>query len=224
MKVAIHQPNYLPWSGYFAKLAAADVFVFLDDVQFPQGRSYVYRTKVGDARGAVWLSAPVSRSSGSLINEAAFADPDWSATHLRKLRSAYAGAPHFDEVVSLMESVYAEGVDNLAALNMLAVRRIADYLDLDRRFEMSSSVGSEGVSDDRLISIVQRLGGSCYVSGKGGQNYQDPAKFEAAGLELEVRVYEPHPYPQTHFQEFEPGLSIVDALFSLGRDARRLLG
>lgn len=224
MRVAAHQPNYLPWAGYFAKAAAADLLVFLDDVDFPQGRSYVSRTKIGTDRGPAWLSAPVTRSSGMPIRLATFATADWADKHERTLRSEYARAPYFGDVWSVLEPVYGAGHPGVAAFNMAAVKAIAAYLELGCTFAVASELGSEGTSDDRLISLVRRVGGDCYVSGKGGQNYQDPAKFAAAGLELDVREHEPRPYRQVHRNGlFEAGLSFVDALFAIGQDARHLL-
>jgi hypothetical protein len=221
-RVGIHQPNYAPWAGYFAKVAATDVFVFLDDVQMPTGRSYVYRTSVPSGDGTAWLSVPTSAPSGSSIDAVRFADPEWGTKHVDRLRSIYRRAPHFDTVSELIVPIYEAPGDVLGAFNMRLIRAVAEFLGLSRRWERSSTLAPEGTADDRLISITQLVGGDTYVSGAGGQNYQSSEKFRAAGLTLEVHQYRPVPYRQFD-DAFTPGLTILDALFHVGRDARRLL-
>lgn len=218
MKVAAHQPNYIPWLGYFAKLASADVFIFLDDVQLPQGRSYVHRSRIHAQPDGVWLSAPIRREERQLIKDVRFADEDWRRKHQATLFHTYRKAPFFAAVMALVEEIYGCRSDNLAQFNMNAVTLIAGYLGLSCRFELSSAYGVSQSSDDRLIELVKAVGGDTYISGAGGQNYQHPEKFAAAGLDLSVREYKPRPYPQ-HQGGFVSGLSILDALFNLGPDA-----
>src|ERR1043165_5716491 len=91
--VAIHQPNYFPWLGYFAKMARSDAFVFLDDVQYSKN-SYINRVQI---KGKEWLTVPVSHHLGDPINRVQCADPRWRAKHLDKLRATYAKTAHFDE-------------------------------------------------------------------------------------------------------------------------------
>jgi len=218
MNVAVHQPNYIPWLGYFAKMASADVFVFLDDAQLPQGRSYVYRTKIHSPGGGTWLSAPIRREERQLIKDVQFAEPDWRRRHLATLHHTYRKAPFFEPVIRLAEAIYGFDTDNLARFNMNAVSEVARYLGLSCRFELSSAFALTSTSDDRLIDLVKAVGGDAYISGAGGQNYQNPEKFEAAGIALCVREYKPRPYAQ--FQgDFLSGLSVLDALFNLGPDA-----
>ena len=221
-RVGIHQPNYAPWAGYFAKIASSDVFVFLDNVQMPKGRSYVYRTSVPAPDGTAWLSVPTSAPSGSPIDEVRFADDAWGTKHLDRLRSIYRRAPAWREVSELIEPVYTAPGDRLAEFNIRLIRTVAGYLGLAPRWERSSALSSEGTADDRLISLTELVGGDTYVSGTGGQNYQSGEKFAAVGIALEVHEYRPVPYRQFD-QAFTPGLTILDALFHLGRDARGIL-
>ncbi|PWC42127.1 WbqC family protein [Azospirillum sp. TSO22-1] len=218
MKVAAHQPNYIPWLGYFAKLASADVFIFLDDVQLPQGRSYVHRSRVHAPPDGAWLSAPIRREERQLIKDVRFADEDWRRKHQATLFHTYRKAPFFAPVMELVEAIYGFPTEGLAPFNMNAVTLIAGYLGLSCRFELSSAFGVSQSSDDRLIELVKAVGGDTYVSGAGGQNYQHPEKFAAAGLDLCVRAYKPRPYPQ-HQGGFVSGLSVLDALFNLGPGA-----
>ena len=222
MRVAVHQPNYAPWCGYFAKMRACDVFILQDDVQFSRG-GYVNRVQIETAKGTDWLTVPVPKgSTGLLINQLRFGDPKWQENHLRELEKSYGRAPHFAEIRALIEPVYESGGDNVAAFNMRLIRAIAAFLKIDCEFRIASEIGATGKADDRLVDLVQKVGGSTYVSGAGGQNYQEREKFERAGLQLEVKVYKPVTYRQ--FREgFTPGLSAIDALFHCGAEASRLL-
>lgn len=225
VRVAIHQPNYLPWLGYFAKVANADVFVFLDDVQLPQGRSYVHRTRIHSATGGDWLSAPVRRVERQLIKDVVFADEDWRRRHRATLLHTYRRTPFFEPVMDLVESIFAADTNSLAVFNMRAVTLLADHLGLSCRFELSSAFAVESSSDERLIDLVKAVGGDTYISGAGGQNYQHPDKFERAGIELRVREYAPQPYAQSQGTQsqgtqnpgdFVPSLTVLDALFNIG--------
>lgn len=222
MIVAIHQPNYAPWPGYFAKMLASDVFVFLDEVQMPSRGSYVSRVLIGGQQEPRWLSVPVHFQSGDRIADVRIADTNFPRKHIGSLRTAYSRCRYFREVFALLEPLYDEPGSSLADFNIKMIQAIAGYLQLPCRFEKSSDLKSEGESDDRLISLTRFVGGDTYLSGKGGQNYQDPAKFDAAGIHLDVRTYRPIPYPQ-RFDKFTPGLSILDALFHLGTAAVGIL-
>lgn len=221
MIVAIHQPNYLPWCGYFAKIMACDTFVFLDDVQLSKG-SFVPRTRVRAGDGERWYTVPVARSAFQSIAAATISDPAWGMKHVRALEQEYRKAPAFGEVMSFLKPLLLGERTGLAESNIALIQEICRFLGLDRRFVLSSSLDVAGAGDDRLIGIVRALGGTEYLSGAGGQNYQDPAKFAAEGQVLTVRSYQPRPYEAPAFP-FRPGLSIIDALFILGRDARDLL-
>lgn len=222
MIAAIHQPNYAPWCGYFAKMRSCDIFVFLDDVQMPSRGNYVSRALISGQSEPKWLSVPVHFKPGDRIADVRIADGNFSRKHLGSLRAVYSRSSYFREVFSLLESHYAEPGNSLADFNMGLIRAIARYLKLPCRFERSTALRPQGESDDRLISLTQLVGADTYLSGKGGQNYQDPAKFCAANIKLDVRTYVPIPYAQNS-DNFTPGLSIFDVLFHLGPAAVDIL-
>jgi hypothetical protein len=222
MRVAIHQPNYLPWCGYFSKMRRCDVFIFLDDAEISPGQSYVYRSRVRNAQGPLWLSIPTHRQPEERILSVRFANPRWVYKHVHSLQSLYGKCPYFDEVFALLEPLYSDPGETLATFNMRAILRLSAYLGLPCQFYLSSEFCLEERRDDRLIALARRVGADTYVSGQGGQHYQDPAKFAAAGIQLEIHAYAPIPYCQ-NYQDFVPGLSIVDALFHLGRGALSVL-
>jgi hypothetical protein len=220
MIVAIHQPNYAPWLGYFRKIAIADVFVFLDDVQFSKG-SYTNRVKISAEGQPRWLTVPVSFAFGDPINGVRFGDESWTAAHLSRLHSAYRGAPAFDAVWPAIAAIYEKlSGDNLASVNIDMITKLAESLGLATRFLRSSDIEvSDARADDRLVAIVAALApGGTYLSGKGGAGYQDPEKYAQAGIELRYAEYAALPYPQQGSAEFVPGLSVLDAVFNLGWD------
>jgi hypothetical protein len=219
--VAVHQPNYIPWCGYFSKLRASDVFVFLDDAPFPN-RSYIPRTKIRVSGQEKWLSVPVSNRPNQAINQVELADENWAKKHLSTIQHSYGKSPHFEEVMSFLDPILRSRFSKLSELNIELIKSIVDYLGLKNVVRRSSEIETSGSGDDRLISIVKSVGGETYLSGPGGENYQSREKFEVNGLELCVRAYKPIPYSAERFP-FIPGLSIIDPLFILGRDALALL-
>lgn len=223
--VAIHQPNYLPWLGYFAKIAQSDVFVLLDDVQYSKN-SYINRVQVLPPTGEPkWLTIPVSAHLGQTIAEVAPAKPSWIDSHQATLQQYYRKSPHFKAVWPTVAALYAglpAAPAGLAAINGALVQGIAALLGLPCRFVCSSALAlPEVASDDRLVEIVRAVapkGG--YLSGKGGANYQDPDKFARAGLGFAYSRFRPLPYPQGRAagEDFCAGLSVLDAAFALGWD------
>jgi len=218
MIVAIHQPNYLPWFGYFAKIARADVFVFLDDAQYSKN-SYINRVQIDGSGNARWLTVPVRYKFGDPINAVRAAGSEWRQEHVRMLESHYRSAPFFSEVFEwlapLLNSIQD---DTIASMNGALVEAVAGHLGLRTRFLRASSMKAADVSgDDRLIALLRTLGsGVTYLSGQGGASYQDPAKFAAQDIQLVYSDFAPVAYPQGR-EGFIAGLSIVDALFRVGR-------
>ena len=215
MIVAIHQPNYAPWLGYFAKMARADVFVFLDDVQYSKN-SYINRVQIDAGGSPRWLTVPVIYNFGEPINRVCPSNETWRKAHLDTLKTYYASAPSFNAVWNWLGGVAIPAAGNLAANNEAIILAIAERLGLHCKFRHSSGFDTgSSTGDDRLIAILRALGPDVsYLSGKGGSNYQDPAKFEQAGIDLIYSDFVHPTYDQGH--EFIVGLSILDALFHVG--------
>jgi WbqC-like protein family len=219
--VAIHQPNFLPWLGWWDKLARADVFILLDDVQFPKkGGTYMNRVQVLDEGKAAWVTVPVMRSYSG-VREVREMRTDssrpWREQIVTTLRAAYAGAPHLDQTMDVLEPLVSAQGDGLADYNERALRAIAGLLGLDTRFVRSSSLPSEGRATERLVSLVRSVGGSAYLAGGGAGGYQDDSLFAAAGLGLVRQAFAPKRYPQATADDFIAGLSVVDALMWCGQ-------
>ena len=225
--VAIHQPNFFPWLGYFDKLRRADVFIFLDDVQFPKtGGVWSNRVKVlinGEGR---WLTAPVDRSFHGTrsINEVNFTSrEDWRRKLLKTLVASYRRAPCFDEAFVLLEPLILNPEENIANYNRFALTAIAQYIGMPvGKFRCSSEFMVAEHASEMLISLTRAVGGDAYMCGGGATGYQEDATFAAEGFDLIYQNFQ-HPfYPQIGVKEFVPGLSIIDALMNIGTQGVRI--
>lgn len=211
--VAVHQPNYLPWLGYFQKIAASDVFVFLDDVEYTSN-SWINRNKIKTPDGWTWLTVPVHGSS-ELITDVEIADDRWRDTHQKSLQASYGGTDHYNAVVDIFDETYARSWESLCELNIHLVRSIADRLGLECRFVRSSSMDVDAAKTERIVRLCSALDADRYRSGTGARSYLEPAAFEAAGIDLSFQSVE-YPRYEQRFDEFVPNLSVVDPLFNLG--------
>jgi len=226
MIVAIHQPNFIPWLGYFYKIAKADVFVLLDDVQYTKN-SFINRNRIKTPQGKLWLTIPVIHSGqfGQLINEVKIQNPGRSLNKIIKsIESNYIKAPFFDEVFNIVETGLIQ-TDNLAEINEAMIVEILGYLGVGTRIIRSSDLAiNETNSSHRLVKICEVLGAKTYLSGFGSSNYQENEVFVKAGIKSEVYDFI-HPEYTQLWGEFTHSLSILDVLFNL-RDTKlkKLLG
>ena len=215
--IAIHQPNYMPWLGYFHKIAKSDVFVFLDDVQYSKN-SYINRVRVLHQGSSKWLTVPASYRFGDSINQVLPARSDWRTWHLNTLSDYYRPAACFRAVWPRIVALY-DGLTatDLAGINRSLVEGIAAELGISCRYEVSSDFSMDGLtSDDRLAALVNAVDQKgTYLSGRGGASYQDAETFKAAGLGLEYADFK-HPRYDQGDTEFIEGLSVLDPVFRLG--------
>jgi hypothetical protein len=219
VKVAIHQPNYLPWLGYFNKICNADTFVLLDTVQFDR-RGYSNRVRVSRPGGGVlWLTQNILKQPRSehFVQDVFFSDKRWIKKHLKTFDAAYRKAPHFEKVFSLIEQSMQSDTGNLSIFNGTLIRNICDALGVSTRIVYASELnaGEFSSASERLACITHLLGGTLYLSGSGAKAYNDPAAFARYGVELAYNDFVIKPYPRCN-PVFEGGLSIVDSLFNIG--------
>lgn len=219
--VAIHQPNFFPWLGFIDKMARADIFIFLDNVQFPKtGGTWINRVQIMLQRQAGWVTIPMMRSYHGTrrINEMQINNQtDWRRKLLKSIRMSYSRAPHFREAFSWIEALVNNVTDRLADYNITALLSLAKTLEIDaNKFVLGSSLGVETQPTAMLIDMVQAVGGTGYLCGGGAAGYQEDEKFAQAGLELIYQGFQHPRYPQVSATEFVPGLSVIDALMNCG--------
>ena len=228
---AMHQPNYLPWLGWFDKLAKADVFVLLDAVQYPRGRSFASRNRILTAQGPQWLTMPASVPAGrkgkAAYTEIAIADAGAPARHLKTLRMAYARAPHTEEMLGLYEqALEAAGDGMLCTLNVALIEQVAGYLGIDTPIVRLGELLDEfGQQSQLIVDIGRELGADTYLSGDGGgHDYNDEQLLGEAGIALAYQGFEHPTYEQPGSGEFEPGMCVLDLVACCGSESARVLG
>lgn len=222
MIVGIHQPAYLPWLGYFDRIAAVDRFVYLDTVQFQKG-SFQNRNKVLTRNGPVWLTVPVETAgklfSTTLEEIRIDALQRWQAKHLATLRMSYSAAPMFAKIFPELEPFYLNPQVRLADFCWDMLQTFNRMLCIDTKIVRASELGTiEGRKSDLILNLCRKLGATTYLSGSQGRDYLDVASFSAAGIEVEFQNYVPRPYPQLA-SDFVPALGVVDYLFNVARPA-----
>jgi hypothetical protein len=218
--VAIHQPNFLPWLGYFEKIARADVFVLLDDAQQQKkGGGYTNRVQMLVDGRATWMTVPIDRSYHGVreIREIEIDESrPWRKKLIRSIEQSYRRAPRFAEVFPLVRELVEVRERSLAAYNEAGVRRLCEEIGIgDTEVALSSALAVEGQATARLIELTRAVRGTVYLSGGGAGGYQEEGAFEAAGLELRMQRFR-HPRYEQLGEGFVEGLSVVDALMSCG--------
>lgn len=225
--VAIHQPNYLPWLGYFYKMWESDLFVFLDSVQFPRGQSFANRNRIKVHNGTTWLTIPVSTSAGTegkvSYNEVQFANDKWRRKHLKTLQMNYKRADYYDDIFPMMEEEI-ERNENFVGLNIGLIQTFAEYLDIQTEtVRLSDLLDTYGEKTQLIIDICGAIGAREYLSGTGGgKEYNDEQLLNKHGISLKYSQFKHPEYPQL-WDGFEPNLSIIDLLFNCGPDSKKVL-
>ncbi len=214
MRVAIMQPTYLPWSGYFALLSQVDVFVFLDDVPYAH-QGWQQRNRIKGSAGPLWLTVPVRRSgrAGQLIKDVEIDARPWATAHQRTIQQSYARAPFVNDALGALAEVYAANHARLCDLNCALIDVLAQQLGVRTPRVRSSTLRSRAGRIERLVDICRELGATEYLSPVGSFDYLDeqPGAFEAAGVALRYHSYRHPGYAQLH-GAFVPFLSVVDLL------------
>jgi hypothetical protein len=225
--VVISQPTYLPWSGYFRIMKEADVYVFLDNVQFEQ-RSWQCRNRIKSPGKPLWLSVPVRhKGMKSRICEVEIDNSKpWRRQHWNAIRTSYKRAPYFNDHSSFFSSAYERSWLKIVLLNIHIIEYLALQLGLRTTFVQASKLGLEGKRTALLLEICKMFGAERYVSSVGAREYmkEDGAQeaFQNAGIKVEFLQFSHTPYRQL-FGEFVPGLSFIDCLFNCGPESSKIL-
>ncbi|MCC7073422.1 MAG: WbqC family protein [Deltaproteobacteria bacterium] len=225
MIVSIHQPQFLPYLGFFHKVAHSDLLVHLDDVQFLE-RGHQHRNEIKMQTGKQWLTVPVVQQRGQTIDQVVIdTGTNWRRKQWAALESNYRPAPFFKELAPGLKQILLEGTQTrLLDLDLDLLHWAFEVLELRMPTRRSSELQVSGTQTERLVSICQAVGATVYLSGQGGRLYMELALFEAAGIEVRFQEFHAPSYPQLFMQHgFIANLSVVDALFGCGRGARELI-
>lgn len=222
--VAIHQPNFFPWLGYFDKIAHSDIFILLDDVQFPKTNgTWLNRVQLLIAGDAKWVTAPVKRDYQGklLINEMFFDEKvPWREKFVRTLEGNYKKTNFYKENIDFISELILNPKSNIADYNIHCILSLANYLDLDiSKIKKSSSMSITTTSTKRIIDLVKDVNGDNYFCGGGASGYQEDELYEQHDITLVYQNYKHPLYPQKGISDFVKGLSLIDTLFQTGKEA-----
>lgn len=219
MRVAIHQPNYLPWIGFFSKMSLCDVFVSFDSVDLPN-RGINHRNKIRTKTGWDWLTIPLEKKYvGVPIRDVMLPeDTGWWKKHWIAIVANYSRSPFFAEYKSFFETLYAERKQKkLQELNESLILFLADCFDITPKFIHASDLDLDFSlqKTDFIVNILQKTGCTDYITGSGGsQTFLEPEKIQNAGIKIHYLRIDSVEYPQ-RFPGFEPYMSAIDVLFNL---------
>ena len=226
MKLAIHQPNYLPWPGYFHKMESADVFLILDTVQYVKFE-YDNRCKIKTPRGEQWLTVPVGlQKSGTLTRDVNLPDgAEWKLIQKRAILNNYSKTLYYKDYRSEINEIFDTGWKKLSDLNIKLIHAVREWLGIDTPLKFASELPESTLKGTGLIlSYCQELGVDVYLSGAGGKNYLEQEQFKNNNIKLEFQDFTPIVYPQ-RFGDFIPNLSVIDLLFNCGKESlSRIMG
>ncbi len=219
MIAAIHQPNFLPWIGYFHKIKNADIFVFLDDVQFTKN-GFTNRNKIKTAQGEHWLTLPIIQAGKfkQNINECLILNKDVTVSKIIKtIQLSYSKARHFEWLFDDLRTCLLSSSESLCEMNLSLIKLVLGKLEINKNLVLSSTlIDVQGASTERLVNICKSVNCSEYIFGGGGQNYQDEQIFTEGKIDAHHSNFI-HPQYHQLGKDFIPNLSIIDLLFNEGQ-------
>lgn len=213
-KVAIMQPYFFPYIGYWQLINTVDTFVIYDDVNFIK-RGWVNRNNILVNNTAKLVSVPLIKASqNKLINQiSVFTDDNWQEKFLRTIKLSYQKAKYFESVNSLIERIVLFNENNLAKFLTNQILEICYYLNIDTKIEVSSmKYDNQSLkAESRILDICKQEKASLYINPQGGKELYNATNFRKEGIELKFLNTGNIRYSQLK-SEFVPYLSIIDVL------------
>ncbi|MBI4972495.1 MAG: WbqC family protein [Candidatus Omnitrophica bacterium] len=220
MKVAIMQPTYLPWIGYFGLMNSVDIFVFLDSVQFSK-QSWQQRNRIKTPNGTMWLTVPTlsKGKSGQLISEVAVDLRGFQRKHRCSIEQSYKHTRYFDIYAPALFGILEQKHTHLSQLNMELILCLKNALGIQTKTMLASEISAETASDkvDYLVGICNALQATEYYSPVGSKEYLSGSlhKFSEVGISVHYNEFL-HPTYSQKFGEFVSHLAVIDLLFNEG--------
>lgn len=225
MIVSIHQPNYIPWLGFFHKLLLSDTYVVFDDVQFPRGKDYANRNQIKTNNGKMWLTASVlGKKDLKPWNQIEINNNGWKEKHLNNIESFYKKTPYFKSYFLFLKRIYETDHKLLLNLNLDLIIFFLGCLDKTPNIVLSSDIKTELTGLDKILYILKNQNATKYISGdgEGSKRYIDEQLFKNNNIELIWQNYK-HPTYKQLYGEFIPYLSILDLLFNEGPNSKNII-
>ena len=219
MIVTIHQPDFLPWLGFFDRWKKSDLYIVLDDVQFIR-RGWHHRDKIKTQNKIKWLTVPVQKKGRyhQAIKEVKIDQQEnWNQKHLKTIQTAYKKAPNFDFVFGKLSEIYNREYNLLIEFNMDLLRLCSKMLDVDTPLVFASDFNVKSTGGQKLVDLVQSVGGKEYLTGSGSRDYLDEELFKKVGISVRWQEFE-HPVYKQLYGSFEKMLSVLDFLMMRDSD------
>jgi hypothetical protein len=218
MIVAVDQPNYIPWKGYFDLIHDVDLFVFYNDVQYTV-RDWRNRNKIITPNGEKWLSVPCGKDTRRLICEVQISDREWQKNHYETIRFAYGKCPFYDWLDPFLRDVYLyHEWKYLYELDIYMTEHISkEFLGIETRFADSREYSTSGVKHERMLNLLQSIGTDVYESGPAAKDYIIGDDYKKKNIELRWKSYEGYPIYRQKSHNFNHYVSVIDLLLMLVR-------
>lgn len=225
MIVSISRPYFAPFPGYFLKAHMSDVFVILDQVQFPLGTTWITRNRFKNDQGTLWVTIPVWKKNlglQSIDNVRICHEGRWAKKHMASFKKAYAGAPYFQEHCDFVEALFAAKYEKILDFNLKIIRYFFRVLNIGTQIVRQSELAVRAKGDQLLIEICRRTGASDFLVHKEVCKFLDAVLFDRAGIQLKPYTSPAPVYPQL-WGDFIANLSILDLIFNCGPKALEIM-
>jgi hypothetical protein len=222
MIIFVHQPEYMPWLGFFDKLARCDTFVIYDDAQYQHG-GFHNRNRIRTFNGWEWLTVPITHGHPQTIKGVKISGDQWKNKHLNAIVRHYKKASYFEDYFPLIKEAIDYNHESLMSLNLHLIKTFADILSLKAKMVLSSEFPYYGKEkNEKLVSMCKFMGAQSYLSGSGGKTYINQDLFAEAKVDVKWHSYS-HPIYKQSYPGFEPNMSIIDLLFNNGPEAKEIM-
>jgi len=223
--VSIHQPNYLPWLGFFHKMNQVDKFILLDDVQFSKN-SVQNRNIIRSRDGKIMLAVPVLTTGkfGQVTNEVLIDKRSrWQDKHLKTIQMNYSKAPYYNVYKDELEYVYQQQYEKLTDVCVNLISVLVKWLGISTEIVMASILNVNEDSTEKLISLTKKVGCNLYLSGPSGRKYMEQTRFKQEEIILKFHSFVHPIYTQFSSKDFIANLSALDLIFNYGEDSKKVL-
>lgn len=224
IKLAILQPSYIPWIGYFEQIMNVDKFIFYDDVQYTKN-DWRNRNRIKTHNDVSWLSIPIKHKSLDMLICDTLVDDtkNWRKKHIKSLIQYYKQSEYFSEVFPILEQNISSDIKKLSELNINIIKDLSNYLGFSTEFYLSSKLNIHGEKSERLIKICKYFNANFYYSGAAAKEYLNENLFKEEEIKFSYQNYTLKEYKQLYSNEFSPYLSIIDLLFNYGKNSIEII-
>jgi len=220
----IHQPNYLPYLGFFEKAYRSDVLILYDTTQFKKN-DWQNRNRICTKDSWQWLSVPVIHNFGQKFKDVKI---DLAKKPLKKnwlsIKTVYGSAPFFRDYSGIFEEIYNSQYTHISDINCSLIIAVASILELKTKFIKNSELFPvDTFSTQALVDICRNVNADTYISGKEGRNYLEHELFEQSKINIIFQDYKHPVYKQFNCDIFQPYMCILDLIFNCGKQSLNIL-